>query len=87
MQNKTEVLVGTSNQLSKLSSIIIKTGEDTLSASSYYVRNRGAYFDKTPSMNNFVNEKCKSAVHNIKCVSRIRRFLTKKAAEAFVNAY
>ena len=38
-------------------------------------------------MNVFVKEKCKSAVYDIKCISRIRRFLTKEATETLVNAY
>ena len=75
--DKTEVLlIGTTHQLKKHSTVSVNTG-DCVTTSSESVRNLGAYFDKTLSMNVFVKEKCKSAVYNIKCISQIRRFLTK----------
>ena len=85
--DKTEVLlIGTTHQLKKHSTVSVNTG-DCVTTSSESVRNLGAYFDKTLSMNVFVKEKCKSAVYNIKCISQIRRFLTKEATETLVNAY
>ena len=85
--DKTEVLlIGSPFQLNKLSRVEICMG-DSITNSSDYVKNLGAYFDKSLSMDVFVNAKCKAACYNIRCISQIRRFLTKKATEALVNAY
>ena len=85
--DKTEVLlIGSPFQLKKLSSVQIRM-EDSVVFSSDYVKNLGSYFDKTLSMDIFVRAKCKAACYNIRCISQIRRFLTKEATEALVNAY
>ena len=85
--DKTEVLlIGTPYQLKKLSNIELRM-DDSIIFSSDYVRNLGAYFDKSLSMDRFVREKSKAACYNIRCISQIRRFLTTEATEALVNAY
>ena len=70
---KEVLLIGSPFQLRKLSQIETTIGT-SITNSSDSVRNLGAYFDKSLSMDTFVNEKCKSACYNIKCISQIRRF-------------
>ena len=73
---KTEVLlVEISSQLSKLSSITTNNGKYT-QLLLVTARNLGG--TSSLSMNKCVNENCTSAVYNMKCISRIGRFLTKK---------
>ena len=85
--DKTEVLlIGSPFQLRKLSSVQISM-EDSVVFSRDYVKNMGSYFDKSLSMDIFARAKCKAACYNIRCISQIRRFLTKETTEALVNAY
>ena len=51
------------------------------------VRNLGAMFDSTLTMEAFVNDKIKSCIFYLSCIRRIRKFLTLDAAKNLVHAY
>lgn len=55
--------------------------------SSEKVRNLGAIFDSTMSMEAFVNDKIKTSIFYLSCIRRIRKFLTFDAAKSLVQSY
>ena len=51
------------------------------------VRKLGAQFDTVMSMESFVNDKIKTCLYYLGCISRIRKYLTVDATKYLVHAY
>ena len=86
-QDKTEVLVLTTNKWKNkchLSDIEICAHSIKPTDS---VRNLGAYFDRTLSAEAHVNKASKAAQYHLYNMSRVRRSLTKNAAKTLVHAF
>lgn len=84
---KTEFIVFASrHSLSTLDKVPLHIGSVEI-APCDKVRNLGAMFDSTLSMEAFVNDKIKSCIFYLCCIHRIRRFLTLDAAKHLVYAY
>ena len=85
--DKTDLLVVTnkkSRHKHNISSLSIDTDVITPSKT---VRNLGAIFDSHMDSEAFVNSKCKSALHCLRNISRVRRSLTVNAVKTLIQAY
>ena len=84
--DKTEILLlGSKHSLSNVPSISVKVGELEITSQSF-VKNLGAYFDSTLSMENFVAQKCKTAAYYLRCISHIRKYLDSDSTKTLVHA-
>jgi hypothetical protein len=84
---KTEVLfLGSATNISRLSQPAINIGDHDVE-STKSVRNLGAIFDETMSMENHVNNVCRAAHMHLRNIGRIRRYLTQEAAEVLVHSF
>ncbi len=85
--DKTEFIVlGSKSSLSKVSSQSITVGEHQITKSEH-VRNIGAMFDSTASMEVHVVKTSQSAWHHLFTISKIRPYLSKDQTKCVIHAY
>ena len=85
--SKTEVvLLGTKQQLSKLSNLEISVGSANIKPCSN-VRNLGVIFDSNMTMEDHVNNVCKTSYFYIRRLSKLRRFVDKQTAAMITHAF
>ena len=82
---KTEVIIfGSRHNMQLVPSIDVVVGDCTIK-SVCSVRNLGAYFDSQMSMQEFVDNKCKSVQSQIRKIYCIRKYLTKESCISLVQ--
>ena len=76
--SKTEFLIiGSCQQLSKVNLNYIQVGSSEIKpASASFVRNLGAWFDSSMTMNVHIGNVCGKAFRGLYIIRRIRKFLT-----------
>ena len=84
---KTEVLMISSKQLAKKISCPVLTIGDHQVDVSQAVRNIGVIMDSNGSMEQHINSVCRAAYIHIFNIGRIRKYLTKEAAEHLVHSF
>ena len=85
--DKTELmLIGTRQQLQKVSLNDITVGDTVVGAKSV-VRNLGSWFDRNLDMSSHISKQCASAFYHLHNISRIRRFLSTDTTKALVHAF
>ena len=85
--DKTEfVVIGTRQQLCKINVNGIKVG-NALTPAASSVRNLGAWFDETFSMNTHVTETCSASFFHLHNIRRIHKYLTPAATETLIHAF
>ena len=80
------IIIGTPQQLSKLSNINLKIGSATIYSSSS-VNNLGVIFDQNLNMKSHINSISKSAYYQLSRIRQLRRYLDTKVAESLVHAF
>ena len=86
--DKTEcLLIGTRQQLQKVSNISTLSVGDSQIAPSCEVRNLGTWFDSKMSMLSHINKTCSSAFYYIYNMRRIRKYLSRSVTESLVHAF
>ena len=86
--DKTEcLLIGTRQQLQKVSNISTLSVGDSQIAPSSEVRNLGAWFDSKMSMLSHINKTCSSAFNYLYNMRRIRKYLSRSVTESLVHAF
>ena len=86
-ESKTEVvLLGTKQQLSKVDNIEISVGNVNIKPCSK-VRNLGVIFDCNMTMEEHVNNVCKSSYFYIRLLGKLRKFLDKNTAAMLTHAF
>jgi len=84
--DKTEVIVfGSDYNMRKYPQNSLKMDNDEFQTQSY-VRNLGALFDSTLSMDKFVSDKCKTAMYYLRSIRRISRSLDTSTTKTLVHA-
>jgi hypothetical protein len=84
---KTELLiVGSPYNLKNLKLPELHIGDNHILPSSS-VRNIGAIFDSSMTMEAHVNTVCRSAYFHLRNLGRIRKYLTRKATETLIHAF
>ena len=85
--DKTELLVITTREeLSKISDISIKVGDQSISPSDDPPRNLGVIFDSTYCLDAHIAKLCRSINFNLYSVGKIRKYLDGPTAEKMINA-
>ena len=87
---KTEFLIiGTRQQLSKINApdLSIAIGDCRVEPSTEPVKNLGSWFDSQLTMVPHINKSCGSAFYHLHNIRRIRKYLSRPAAEALVHAF
>jgi hypothetical protein len=85
--DKTEVLIlGSPYNLRNLEIPELHIGDNTIKP-SISVRNIGAIFDASMTMEAHVNTVCRCAYLHIRNISRIRKYLTRQAVEILIHAF
>ena len=85
--DKTELLIITTREeLSKISDIAIKVGDQSISPSDDPPRNLGAIFDSTCCLDAHIAKLCRSINFNLYSVGKIREYLDGPTAEKMINA-
>ncbi len=85
--SKTEfIIIGSRQQLDKIQFDSIKVGNSVVKAVES-VRDLGAFFDSTMSMECHIDSKCSAAFRQLYSIRRIRKFLTREATETLVHAF
>ena len=85
--SKTEVmLVGTRQQLSKVSVEGIRVGDEVI-ASVSTVKNLGVYLDQNLKMDKRIAKLCNKSFYQLYKLKRIRKFFSKDAIETVVHAF
>ena len=85
--DKTELLVITTREeLSKISDISIKVGDQSISPSDDPPRNLGVIFDSTCCLDAHIAKLCRSINFNPYSVGKIRKYLDGPTAEKMINA-
>ena len=85
--DKTEFIVlGSSTNLAKVSTQYLLVGDNKI-YKSQHVRNIGATFDSTLSMETHVIKTAQSAWHHLFSISKIRPYLTKEQTQCIIHAY
>ena len=86
--DKTEcLLIGTRQQLQKVSNISALSVGDSKIAPSCKVRNQGTWFDCKKSMLSHINKTCSSALYYLYNMRRIRKCLSRSVTESLVHAF
>ena len=80
------VLLGTKQQLSKVSNIEISVGNVNIKPCSK-VRNLGVIFDCNMTMEEHVNNVCKTSYFYIRLLGKLRKFLDKDTAAMLTHAF
>ena len=85
--DKTELLIITTREeLSKISDISIKVGDQLISPSDDPPRNLGVIFDSTCCLDAHIAKLCRSINFNLYSVGKIRKYLDGPTAEKMINA-
>ena len=85
--DKTELLVITTrDELSKISYISIKVGDQSISPSDDPPRNLGVIFNSTCCLDAHIAKLCRSINFNLYSVGKIRKYLDQPTAETIINA-
>ena len=87
---KTEFLIiGTRQQLSKINvpDLSIAIGDCRVEPSTEPVKNLGSWFDSQLTMVPHINKSCGAAFYHLHNIRRIRKYLSRQAAEALVHAF
>jgi exonuclease III len=85
--DKTEVIVcGTKSMLSKLNSMSVTIGDVKIQQVSE-VRNIGALFNSSFSLDGQVSQVCRSAWYHLRNIGQIRPFLDRTSAERLIHAF
>ena len=85
--DKTELLIITTREeLSKISDISIKVGDQSISPSDDPPRNLGVIFDSTCCLDAHVAKLCRSINFNLYSVGKIRKYIDGPTAEKMINA-
>ena len=85
--SQTEViLLGTKQQLSKLSNLEISVGGANIKSCSK-VRNLGVIFDNNMTMQDYVNNVCKTSYFYIRLLGKLRKFFEKETAAMITHAF
>ena len=85
--DKTEpLIITTRKELSKISDISIKVGDQSISPSDDPPRNVGVIFDSTCCLDAYVAKLCRSMNLNLYSVENIRKYLDRPTAEKVINA-
>jgi len=85
--SKTEVvLLGTKQQLSKLSNLEISVGNANIKPCTK-VRNLGVIFDNNMTMEDHVNNICKTSYFYIRLLGKLRKFLDKETGAMITHAF
>ena len=85
--SKTEFMIFNSRKDYSLESFnCIRVGEVHVESQSS-VRNLGVIFDSQLSMEKHVNNICKTAYYYLRCIGRIRKFLSRPDTEKLVHAF
>ena len=85
--SKTEVvLLGTKQQLSKLSNLEISVGNVNIKPCTK-VRNLGVIFDNNMTMEDHVNNICKTSYFYIRLLGKLRKFLDKATGAMITHAF
>ena len=85
--DKTELLIITTREeLSKISDISIKVGDQSISPSDDPPRNLGVIFDSTCCLDAHITKLCRSINFNLYSVGKIRKYLDGPTAEKMINA-
>ena len=86
--NKTEcLLIGTQQQLQKVSNINTLSVRDSQIAPFCEVRNLGTWFDSKMSILSHINKTCSSAFCYLYNMCRIRKYLSHSVTESLVHAF
>ena len=86
--DKTEcLLIGTRQQLQKVSNISTLSVGDSQIAPSCEGRNLGTWFDSKMSMLSHINKTCSSAFYYLYNMRRIRKYLSRSVTESLVHAF
>ena len=86
--DKTEcLLIGTRQQLQKVSNIRTLSVADSQITLSCEVRNLGTWFDSKMSMLSHINKTCSSAFYYLYNMRRIRKYLSRSGTESLVHAF
>ena len=86
--DKTEfLLIGTRQQLRKVGNMTHFSIGDSRISPCYEVRNLGAWFDSKMNMLGHINKTCSSAFYHLYSIRRIRKYLSRPAAESLVHAF
>ena len=84
--DKTEVILFSSvNNLQHISDVSISVGDSKIKPSKS-VRNLGAVFDSSMSMEEHVNSVCKSCYTQLRYIGRIRKYLSVESTKQLVNS-
>jgi hypothetical protein len=84
---KTELLIlGSPNHLKKMKLPQLRIGGNYIQPSPS-VRNIGAIFDASMTMETHVNTICRSAYFHLRNLGRIRKYLTREATETLIHAF
>ena len=85
--DKTEfIIVGTKQQLAKVSIEHIKIGNTEIKP-SLKVRNLGSWFDSTLAMSVHITKLCSSAFYHLHNIRRIKKYLSRQTTETLVHAF
>ena len=85
--DKTELLIITTREeLSKISDISIKVGDQSISPSDDPPRNLDVIFDSTCCLDAHIAKLCRSINFNLYSVGKIRKYLDGPTAEKMINA-
>ena len=85
--DKTELLIITTREdLSKLSDISIKVGDQSISPCDDPPKNLGVMFDSTCCLDTHVDRLCRSIKFNLYSVGKIRKYLDGPTAEKIIDA-
>ena len=85
-QDKTEIILfGSDFNIRKQPTATLRIGDHAILSQSE-VRNLGAIFDSTLSMDKFVLNKCKNAMFYLRAIYRIRKSLDVDSTKTIVNA-
>jgi hypothetical protein len=86
MTLKQVILLGTKQQLSKLSDLEISVGNANIKPCTR-VKNLGVIFDNNMSMENHVNNICKTSYFYIHLLGKLRKFLDKETGAMITHAF
>ena len=85
-ENNTEFLIiGTKQQLSKISPYLLTIGSATVSPVNS-ARNLGTWMDTSLALHDRIHKACRAAYLQIYNIRHIRKFLTKDATQILVHA-
>jgi len=85
-EDKTEIiLIGTQQQLDKVSIAHLEIGQASVSIVSSAVRNFGSWFDVNLKMTEQINKTCQSVYYHLHNIRQIRKFLTPASTKLLIQ--